>query len=900
MTQRIIVANLGDLATHQVFQVVSDWALSGLAGKSIWIDSAKPGEVNVVDEAGVSKLTINDWMSTGVAPGEELRVYSLQVLRDPKNAVSFEAVNAVLSSHPELSKSSASMVNLVVPVDELGKVPSSVFFDHRLNVVVSPADGIAPNAAHNLVAKKSPEVFSHAAAGLVSVAGFWHGQVQSPLDKLNQNRVLGPGQNTMISRAFVRYVDASDLVNNLVKSVALTDVEVLPVAIDEKGKPFDFLSGGQAQAAIDAITESFFTANAGQLAFKQPPAFRSGPLKSIGFIDAIKLYFSFVFKWLWAAPGEWAREKLASAKAAIAASGQRFLGSDSQYEVIVKGVSVRSHDSNSELDLSQEILDAARAGLGSSHLIPPAAPYQLWESMVTATCNLADGGTGFDAVSLPSVGSDRVLVRDPALLTPDSRTNNFDVPARLPIPMSGARLRSDDPYSAYVVMDQIEEALRNASELSPVTYNELHQLKLNVQTWVQNNRSFVWQIGLKLALQLNKARTESRTMLMVSQNLGNEYQLEEAERKARKALWNVLKGGIAIFAIGGLAWLVQAFVTFLTAKAWPTTLAAGWWVPALIFAIVLLVWNIIGMAAFNDKVGEFFDLEKKINEEKARARWSAANLQVVLQELHRLASLYGQYRLWVKVLSPMFYREPEAAAKTVVAKNSIKNLTDLPKSVVIAELSPSPEAREELFSRVRNSFYKRGWLKTTLDNYIAQRGMNNIDIWADTAQSSNSELVKLASISADKDAAKLLSELAGSSAKQLATQGANFQHWTVLTKGLNSGKEMESGAFVDVLRNGGGAIPTGSILTAKASVQGVSAVSNANSYFAHDQRLEANSDVANVQSISPSEQETRSLDFMAVRLELTDLISSDSFAFVDGPAAPSASTGETYTPTIEG
>ena len=56
MTQRIIVANLGDLATHQVFQVVSDWALAGLVGESVWIDSAKASEVNVVSEAGLKKV----------------------------------------------------------------------------------------------------------------------------------------------------------------------------------------------------------------------------------------------------------------------------------------------------------------------------------------------------------------------------------------------------------------------------------------------------------------------------------------------------------------------------------------------------------------------------------------------------------------------------------------------------------------------------------------------------------------------------------------------------------------------------------------------------------------------------------------------------------------------------
>jgi hypothetical protein len=76
----------------------------------------------------------------------------------------------------------------------------------------------------------------------------------------------------------------------------------------------------------------------------------------------------------------------------------------------------------------------------------------------------------------------------------------------------------------------------------------------------------------------------------------------------------------------------------------------------------------------------------------------------------------------------------------------------------------------------------------------------------------------------------------------------------------------------------------------------------ANSYFAHDERLEGGSDVANVESIAPSALETRSLDFMAARVEFTELISSDSFEFITGAAAPAAaaSTGETYTPTIEG
>jgi hypothetical protein len=287
----------------------------------------------------------------------------------------------------------------------------------------------------------------------------------------------------------------------------------------------------------------------------------------------------------------------------------------------------------------------------------------------------------------------------------------------------------------------------------------------------------------------------------------------------------------------------------------------------------------VGLIAFQGKVGEFFDLEKRINEQKARAAWAAAHLQLVLQELHRLASLYGQYRLWVKAMSPVFHREAGDAGAFQGNTSAIKSLTDLPKSVVVGELSPTPEAREELFSRVRSSFYKRGWIKEVLDGLVAQLGFSNNNIWADTAQSTNSDLVRLASASEDDGTPKLISGLAGESARSLATEGSNFQHWTVRGRGVLSGQESPSGAFIDVLRRGGTTIPVGSVLTDRAGVRGAASLSTANSYFACDSRLDAESDLNQIELISPLESEARSLDLIAIRLELSDLIGSDSFAF---------------------
>lgn len=899
MIHKVVVAQLSDLATHQVLQVVTDWALAGLVAESVWIDLGNPSEVLLVSQEGTTKISTNDWLGAGVKQDDELRIHSLQVLRDAKNSLNFDDVQNALNTHPELSKVSGNFVNVIVPVSDLSKAPAETIFDYRLNVVVSPVDGMSPGTAHNLVAKKSAEVFSHAASALASIAGFWFGQTGYPLDKVNKNRVLGPGQNTIISRSFVRYVDASDLVKDLVDSVATAEFDLLPMSVDEKGSPFDVLAFGQAEAAVEEISKRFFTENQAQLAFKQPPAFRSGPLKKIGFVDAIKLYFSWVFKWLWQAPGEWAREKISNAKAVIASSGQRFLGSDSQYEVIVQGVSARSADSTSEMNLSQDVLEAARAGLGASNIAQPAAPQQLWESMVSATCYLADGGTALNALALPSImGGDRLIIREASLLTPDANKNYFDVPATLPIAMSGGRLRADDPYSAFVVMDQIETALRNSAQISAVKFNELNQLKLELENWVRQNKSFVWLVGQKLALQLHKARVESRSMLMAASNLDSGLNLAEAETRARKALWNVVKGGIGILAASGVAWLVQAVILFFTSNAWPV-LSVNWYLPALIVAGLLFIWNVIGLAAFNRAVGDFFDLEKKINEEKAKAKWAKENLHVVLQELHRLASLYGQYRHWVKVISPLFHRELTTKKKEAAKVTGIKNLADLPKSVVVATLSPSKEARAELFDRVRNSFYKRGWLKNTLDGYIGQRGFSISDIWHDNAQSQNSDLIKLSLLSNDSTSAAMLSDIEGANAKKLATQGTNYQHWTVRTNDAKFSQDLGGDRFVDALRRGEPSIPVAKLLSAKGNVQNIAEVSKNNSYFAHDVRLSGDADVQNIDVIKSSEIEERSLDFMAIRLELSELTSSDFIDFVE--ARVSEVTSEpSKKPTVEG
>jgi hypothetical protein len=160
------------------------------------------------------------------------------------------------------------------------------------------------------------------------------------------------------------------------------------------------------------------------------------------------------------------------------------------------------------------------------------------------------------------------------------------------------------------------------------------------------------------------------------------------------------------------------------------------------------------------------------------------------------------------------------------------------------------------------------------------RNVNLTEIWQDNGNSQTSKLKALASQANDSENQTLLGELAGATAKSLATQGANYSKWLVKTKSSEFSQEIDGESFINDIRYGDGEIPAGSILSAKGNVQGAAKVSMANSTFSQDARLEGSTDLSNQVILASSNLEMRSLDFMAVRLEVTDLTSSDSFSFL--------------------
>jgi hypothetical protein len=297
-------------------------------------------------------------------------------------------------------------------------------------------------------------------------------------------------------------------------------------------------------------------------------------------------------------------------------------------------------------------------------------------------------------------------------------------------------------------------------------------------------------------------------MFLDTTNLDSGIDLDAAERSARKSLFKVVVGGLAILGAALITWGIQAVYLFAVSSSWPV-FSGSWYVPFLFVLLLFFIWNSVGATLFSSKVGEFFDLQRRVQDEKARAKWAGDHIVGVLQELHRLASLYSQYRHWVKVMSPMFHREAPDPHASNGEMSDIMSFSDLPASVVIAELAPSQDARDQLFNLVRDSYFNRGWLKTSLDSYLKMKNANLNEIWLDNGHGQTSKLKSLASQASDSEDQLLLGELAGASAKALATQGANYSQWLVKTKSTSFSQEFDGEKFINEIRYGVGEMQTG-------------------------------------------------------------------------------------------
>lgn len=869
--QILVIARPQHPGARAVFEATRDWTLSGILQQSHWVDLDEPNTVIRLGASDQQVLDLTAWVAA-LGAGSTIEVYVLQPARDSKSLVDvddvfkqFQNVGVIVSELPKL-------LNVVIPTSDGALPPLN---PRVLNFLALPQDGFSPDGGSVPVTSKSSTYSQHAAKELASVAGLWSGQTEPGIRRTQPtNRYC-----VVLGRSFVRYVDASSLVTSVIDSILDEDFAVLPSPLDEaSGQILDEVTGPSAVEQVRFAAEAFVEANKEKLSLSLARPKVPREQTKMGFLSALKLYFSWVWGWLLSQPKDILQKKIQEKKLKLASRVQSIFGPESEYAVYVGGVTAHPGQDGTQLDLPSLILETAEvqyatSGVANAVKPAPAPAGNLWQQMAEVAFSLADGGrTPSSALPLPSLqGGLRRVITNPNLITPNFESRSFDVPAHLNIGYAGQQLRSDDPLTARLVQDQMQRVLNSSTSISAAEAALLAEKLAQLEQWRKTNQSFVWSVGEAISNSIYDSLNLWQRFSDSAKSSADDTSLIEAEEKAQKTLKALFKGAVGIILTALLAWLAQALFFFFAFGAWPI-MSSGWALPASVVAGLFALWNVVGFFALNGAIKELFQLRTKLDTAESRLKIAQEIKAKLWLEIYRLTSLYQQYQAWCSVLSRFVHRPSSRAG--VAGKNT--NLTSrssaLPTAMAIAKLNPDESSSTTLLSSVKNSFYRDGWIYQSFDEVVMAAGFDLTSLWGDGLATKNSPLSQLVGLSAKPELAQLLENTNKHQIHNLATRGTNYQKWSIQRVDSVGDVQNATGEeFMQELGRGLSQLPAQDLLSTDGVLSEAFKIDENSSSCSMDSRLSVESDFAQ-RKIQVNELGSRRLDFMGVRLELTELI----------------------------
>ena len=201
------------------------------------------------------------------------------------------------------------------------------------NVLVAPEDSRGPGSGHVLLTPSDDavEIGRHAAPAIASALGMWADVDHAPLE----GAAPPPGQVIRVIRSFYRRFDTTRAESTLRRQVFAADGG-LPLP-RQRGSSVSYIDDS-ALAARD-MARALWTKHRAVLRGPRvtPP---SVPTKPIGVLEAIKMFFGFIWAALRSAPSEWYAGVVRRTSSSMAhAVHSTVYGSDpSAYAVVFNGV----------------------------------------------------------------------------------------------------------------------------------------------------------------------------------------------------------------------------------------------------------------------------------------------------------------------------------------------------------------------------------------------------------------------------------------------------------------------------------------------------------------------------------------------------------------------------------
>lgn len=474
------------------------------------------------------------------------------------------------------------------------------------------------------------ELAGHAAAFTASMVGMWSGIIGSPFDHTDAQ------DDIRIGRCAHRRLDASALADRM-RSIALD--------------PRNLREPGTLHSASRAEFDKRVKELGARIALAQRPAppRPAGPAP-VGWMDAIKAFFAFMWAALRGAPQQMVAAAVHRGKASLAAKIQQATyGQNSAYIVMVGGVSAAEADIS--LGALTEAVDALAEAVATNDAASApessvgVSQRQFWSGVFDTAFALVSGARQgsvepysfegkrrhFKASEVaPRVGS----AWQPATRTiaglPDEGIETYDI---LGI---GAAQRLLNLSAEGGSAGAREAAERDSRSLTD-----------SAQQWTE---AFMGRVGGLLARGVNRYAEELQALVKQARAASlldqRAAEVRTEQKKSRRRLFTIT----GVFAtLVGLS--IVLHFTLLPALSL-----------LIMLPILVLGWLVSSFVAFYATYKKIFMLQHQLDRDQAAVDDLQISLPIAVENARRLVRLYAQYLVWARAMS-VFLNEPYGRAE---------------------------------------------------------------------------------------------------------------------------------------------------------------------------------------------------------------------------------------------
>ncbi|WP_282858051.1 hypothetical protein [Pseudoclavibacter helvolus] len=698
-----------------VREALADWSAEGLVGDFAWVNT------DLMRDSQINALRISRGETTGASLQslggrnrvDLVRFCVLVPALDGQTPLTLATEQSIVGQIEESFGAKVLRVRAVVAraADKTPVRDLAVSGWH--NVLISPEDSAGPNmGTRRLGPSRLPrEVGAPAAAALAGLLGLWSGVDVSVLDELP---VL-PGKQLRISRSYSRHVSSGDLSRDLARELLSTEHGLpLPAGAGISSVYIEDVSLANEQMS-DHLWSRYASVLIGPR--ERMPA---DVVAQIGFLEALRNFFTFLWGALRGAPKAWLRRLAHETKsqAAAAIQGLVYGQGQSAYSVVVKGVTSEGVPANwvetaravTALDKLFDESSGAREHASKADLT------ELWRDYAAAALTLADGGERNAALPAVQVGAQRGIVRDPSAIVPGKDASFDGVPPHL-------KSRADDaPLLAYD--DMGTQALgRHLEHLSgePSTGLAAGVAMGQLAEWQAGHReSFANRVGARISRAQMATITEIRGLLeklRLASDADDLVAQQEAKQRRLARTMNII--GVVyllIAAIGVVLLILSGSFTWL------------------LFAVVVVgaavLWAITAIVVFTLKQRELYALIHARRQLLAEDEVNRRNLRVAVRDARRLGEAYQQFLRWSQVLSVVLH-EP-FGRELRFEHGSEASVQGLPMASRVGAYTADVQEVARASAQLRQDVFTYGWLsenwQAALESAALQIGPRAVEL----------------------------------------------------------------------------------------------------------------------------------------------------------------------------